>query len=152
MKMREQSGMESVVDSESNITSQSNIHSESTGADEHSNDPMDLDDDNWIDNDTEDDDDPLPRNVRKAIHTRSKHGTEKRLLEKAKKTKVNFYKEKGAADMAYLKRLGKDTIPDIDLEIYPQRRVSRIDLEKSMSFALRKIRKSTLSAKIFMFQ
>jgi hypothetical protein len=127
------------MDSES-VTSKTNDNIENIGSEEHCVDPMDVDDDeNWIDNDTEEEDDPLPRQVRKTIHSRSKYGTEKRLVEKMNKARVNFYKEKGAADMAYLRRHGKNKIPDVTLALYPQRRVSRIDIEDSMSSCLKMI-------------
>ena len=47
--------------------------------------------------------------------------------------KVKFYKEKGAADMAYLRRQGKDMAPDIEIKFYPQSKFSVLDLEQKLA-------------------
>jgi hypothetical protein len=52
------------------------------------------------------------------------------------KAKVNFYKEKGAVEMANIRRQGKDKISDIALRFYPQSSFSMLDLEKKLSTGL----------------
>ena len=58
------------------------------------------------------------------------------------KAKVQFYKEKGATEMANIRRQGKDKIPDIEISFYPQRSFSIIDLEKKLTTSLHIMSKS----------
>jgi hypothetical protein len=67
------------------------------------------------------------------MSSRSKHGTEDRVASRMDKANVRFYKEKGAADQAYLHRQGKSLPEDILLEFFPQRKFSMIDLEKKLT-------------------
>ena len=53
-----------------------------------------------------------------------------------KKAKVNFYKEKGAAETAYLRRIGKDKVKDVTLKLFSHRRLSIIDLERKLTTSL----------------
>jgi hypothetical protein len=57
------------------------------------------------------------------------------------KAKVNFYKEKGAAEWANIRRQGKDKIADIELRFYPQRIASMLDLEQKLTTGLNIISK-----------
>ena len=86
----------------------------------------------------------LYKKKRKLIPGRSKYGTEDRAAERMSKAKVQFYKEKGAAEMANLRRQGKDKIPDIELKFYPQRCFSMIDLEKKITTSLHIMSKCTM--------
>jgi hypothetical protein len=49
------------------------------------------------------------------------------------KANVNYYKEKGAAEMSFVRRQGKEMAPDIEIRIHPQRQISILDLEKKLS-------------------
>ena len=65
---------------------------------------------------------------------RSKHGTQARVAERMQKAHVKFYKEKGANEAYHMRKKGLDKVPDIELNLFSQRRFSVIDLEKKLIF------------------